>query len=69
MKAPIESKVKAGSVAAGAAALVLWALGTYVFRGAVPDIVAGIVEAIVPAVIAGVAGYLAKHTPRTPPGQ
>jgi hypothetical protein len=44
--------------------LALWALGRYVFRGAVPDVVASWVYAIVPAVITFAAGYAARHTPR-----
>lgn len=60
----IESKVKASSAAAAASGLVLWALGRYVFKGSVPDVVASWIYLAVPAAITFGAGYLAKHTPR-----
>jgi hypothetical protein len=62
--AQVETKVKAGTAAAAVSGLALWALGRYVFRGAVPDVVASWVYAIVPAVITFAAGYAARHTPR-----
>jgi len=64
MAAPVERKVKASTVAAGAAALLVWALGTYVFHGAVPEPVQAAVIAVVPALVTLAAGYLAKHTAR-----
>jgi hypothetical protein len=45
--------------------LVLWVLGTYVFKGTVPDAVTTVVYILVPAATAFAAGYLAKHTDRT----
>jgi hypothetical protein len=60
----IETKVKASSAAAAVAGLALWALGRYVFKGTVPDVVASWIYAIVPALITFAAGYAAKHTPR-----
>jgi hypothetical protein len=62
----VETKVKASTAAAAVAGLALWALGRYVFRGAVPDVVASWVYVIVPAAITFGAGYLAKHTARPP---
>lgn len=62
--APVETKVKASSAAGAVAGLVLFALGRYVFKGAVPDVVASWTYAIVPAALTFGAGYLAKHTPR-----
>ena len=51
----VETKVKAGTAAAAAAGLVLWVLGRYVFKGAVP------------AALTFAAGYYAKHTSRPAP--
>ena len=67
MTAPVETKVKAGTAAAAVSGLALWALGRYVFRGDVPDVVASWVYAIIPALITFAAGYAAKHTPRSVP--
>jgi hypothetical protein len=64
---PVETKVKAGTAAGAAAGLLLWALGRYVFRGAVPDVVASWVYAAVPAALTFAAGYYAKHTSRPAP--
>lgn len=68
--APVERKVAAaGGTALVVGFIVNW-LGTAVFHGAVPDVVAGIVEAGVTAGAAFVVGWLARHTPRagdTPP--
>src|SRR6266568_4751886 len=61
---PVESKVKAGTAAAAVSGLALWALGHYVFKAGVPDVVASWTYAIVPALLTFGAGYLAKHTPR-----
>ena len=60
----IEKKVQASSAAAAASGLVLFVLGRYVFKGAVPDVVASWVYAAVPAAVTFAAGYLARHTPR-----
>ena len=60
----VETKVQAATGAAAVSGLALWALGHYVFKGTVPDVVASWVYVIVPGVITFAAGYLAKHTPR-----
>lgn len=60
----VETKVKASTAAAAVAGLALWAIGRYVFKGTVPDVVASWVYAIVPGIITFGAGYLARHTPR-----
>lgn len=62
--APVEKKVQASSAAAAVSGLALFALGRYVFKGAVPDVVASWVYAIVPALLTFAAGYAARHTPR-----
>jgi len=66
---PVERKVQASTAAAAVSGFALWALGTYVFKGNVPDVVTSWVYVLTPAVITFAAGYLAKHTPRpaTPP--
>jgi hypothetical protein len=46
--------------------LALWALGTYVFQGDVPDVVVSWTYVIVPAALTFAAGYLARHSPRVP---
>ncbi len=60
----IERKVQASTVAAAATSLAMWALSRYVFKGAVPDVVASWMYAIVPGLLTFVAGYFARHTPR-----
>lgn len=65
MAAPIEAKVKASTGAAAVSGLVLWALGRYVFKGSVPDVVASWTYVAVPALLTFAAGYYAKHTDRT----
>jgi hypothetical protein len=62
----VETKVKASTAAGAVSGLVLWALGRYVFKAAVPDVVASWVYAIIPAALTFAAGYAAKHTSRTP---
>ena len=62
--APVERKVQASTAAAAASGLLLWVLGTYVFKGSVPDVVASWTYATIPALITLAAGYLARHTPR-----
>ena len=64
MAAVVERKVQASAAAAAASGLALWALGHYVFKAGVPDVVASWTYVIVPGVITFAAGYLAKHTPR-----
>ena len=60
----VETKVKASTAAAAVSGLLLWVLGTYVFRGAVPPVLASWVYVAVPGVVTFVAGYLARHTDR-----
>jgi uncharacterized membrane protein len=62
--APVESKVTASTAAAAVSGLALWALGHYVFKGSVPDVVASWTYAIVPGLLTFAAGYLARHSPR-----
>ena len=64
MAAPVETKVQASTAVAAVSGLALWALGRYVFKGDVPDVVASWIYVIVPGVLTFAAGYLAKHTPR-----
>lgn len=64
MGAPVETKVQASSAAAAVSGLVLFALGRYVFKGDVPDVVVSWVYVIIPAGLAFAAGYLARHTAR-----
>ena len=64
MAAPVETKVQASTAVAAVSGLALWALGKYVFKGDVPDVVASWIYVIVPGVLTFAAGYLAKHTPR-----
>ena len=59
---PVETKVKASTAAAALSGMALWALGRYVFKGAVPDVIASWTYVIIPALITFGAGYLAKHT-------
>ena len=49
---------------AAVSGLALWALGRYVFKGDVPDVVVSWIYVIVPGVLTFAAGYLARHTPR-----
>ena len=65
VKAPVEKKVQASSLAAAVSGLALWVLGRYVFRGAVPDVVASWMYAIVPGALTFAAGYLVRHTTRS----
>jgi hypothetical protein len=64
MAGPVERKVQASTAAAAAAGLALWALGHYVFRSGVPDVVASWIYVLVPGALTFGAGYLAKHTDR-----
>jgi hypothetical protein len=64
MAGPVERKVQASMGAAAVSGLALWALGHYVFKGGVPDVVTSWVYVLVPAVLTFAAGYLARHTPR-----
>jgi hypothetical protein len=70
---PVEMKVKTATLGGALAAVVLWALDTYVFKtDAVPEAVELAVDVIVVSLVTFISGYLAKHTPRpeapsTPP--
>ncbi len=64
MAAPVERKVQASTGAAAVSGLALWALGHYVFKGSVPDVVASWVYVIVPGLLTFAAGYRAPHTDR-----
>jgi len=64
MAGPIEAKVQASTWAAAVSGLALWALGTYVFKGSVPDVVVSWTYVIVPAALTFMAGYAARHSPR-----
>jgi hypothetical protein len=63
----VERKVKAATTAATIVAAIVSVLGLYVFHGAVPDWATGAIGGIVTGALTFVAGWLAKHTPRTPP--
>lgn len=63
----VETKVQAATGAAAVSGLALWALGHWVFKTGVPDVVASWIYVLVPAAITFAAGYLAKHTPRPGP--
>jgi hypothetical protein len=63
---PVERKVTASTGAAAVSGLVLFMLGRYVFKGAVPDVVASWIYVLVPSAVTFTAGYLARHTPRPP---
>jgi hypothetical protein len=39
-------------------------MGTYLFKGSVPDVVVSWTYVIVPAALTFAAGYLARHSPR-----
>ena len=67
MMVPVETKVKASTAAAAVSGLALWAMGRYLFRHGVPDVVASWVYVVVPGVLALAAGWLAPHTSRTAP--
>jgi hypothetical protein len=64
MAGPVEAKVQAGTGAAAVSGLALWALGHYVLKDGVPDVIASWVYVIVPGLLTFAAGYLARHTPR-----
>lgn len=66
MAAPVETKVQASTAVAAVSGLALWALGRYVFKGSVPDVVASWIYVLVPGVLTFAAGYLARHSPRPP---
>jgi len=59
--------VKAASTTAAIVGIATTELGLYVFHGDVPDWATGAVGGIVTGALTFVAGWLAKHTPRTAP--
>lgn len=62
----IEKKVTSAAAVGTVTAFVLYLLSTFVFSGAVPPEVSGLVSLIVTGVVTLVAGYMAPHTPREP---
>jgi len=66
MAYPVEPKVQVAGVTAAVSGAVLWVLGTYVFKGTVPDGVASMIYVATPGVLAFVAAYLAPHQHRDP---
>lgn len=67
MAAPVEAKVKAGSLAAAAAGIVDWLLAHYLFPHLNDPTAQALILAAVPGVLAFAGGWLAKHTPRGGP--
>jgi hypothetical protein len=68
MAAPVETKVQASTGAAALTSLGLWALGHYVFKNGVPDVIQSWAYVLISGAVTFIAGYLAKHTnvPATP---
>lgn len=64
---PVEAKVKWGGAGAAVGGVVVWVLETYVFHGVVPVPVQAFVDLAVPALLALVGGYVARHTFRNDP--
>jgi hypothetical protein len=64
MTAPVERKVQASSYTAAICGLGLWALGRYVFKGTVPDVLVSWTYVLVPGILTFFAGYLTHHTHR-----
>jgi hypothetical protein len=62
--AATETKTKASTTAAAVSGMVLWVLGTYVFKGDVPEVLASWVYVLVPGICAWAAGYFSPHTHR-----
>ncbi len=69
-RGPVETKVTAGAVSAAVVSFIAWVLSRYVFDGAVPDAVYGLLVVLIPGLSSFIAGYNARHTHRpdlTPP--
>lgn len=64
----VERKVKAATTAATCVSVAVSLLGLYVFHGTVPDWAVAGVGSLVTGALTYLAGYIAKHTPRTIPG-
>jgi hypothetical protein len=62
----IEKKVTASTSAATITTIIIAALGVYVFKGHVPDWATVLIETAVTGGLTFLAGYVARHTPRTP---
>lgn len=63
----VETKVKAASTAAAITGFGLSLLGHFVFKGAVPEWAQAAIDFGVTGGLTFVAGWLAKHTPRSVP--
>jgi hypothetical protein len=61
----VETKVKAASTAAAVTGLAVNLLSKYVVHASLPDWSTAIVSAAVVGALSFLAGWLAKHTPRT----
>ena len=66
MAYPVEPKVQVAGVTAAVSGAVLWVLGTYVFKGTVPDGIASMIYVATPGVLAFAAAWLAPHQHRDP---
>jgi hypothetical protein len=64
----VEPKVQAATGGATAAAAVCWVLTQFVFHGALPVPVEGLVDVVVPGAVALLGGYAARHVDRPPAG-
>lgn len=67
MKVQVEPKVQAATGGASVAALVCWALTHWVWHGALPVPVEGLVDVVVPGVTALLGGYFTPHRPPPSP--
>lgn len=61
-----EPKVVAASGGAVVTGMVVWALQSFAFHGDLPMPVSDAVQVFAPAVVAFIAGWLAKHANRAP---
>lgn len=70
-KAPVEAKVTAATIAAVAVGVVITVLNAAVaddqLLGALPPWLQGILTVVVPPLVTFLAGWKARHTPRTGP--
>ncbi len=67
MSNKIETKVTAATAAAAVTSFVLWLLEIYLFKGAVPVPVQGVVALVIPLMVTLAAGWFAPHTSRSAP--
>jgi hypothetical protein len=67
MTAPIETKVKAGTLTGSLTGLAIWALMAYVpaFHDGVPEPVVAIIPVVLSVVGGAIAAWLAPHTSRS----